>query len=956
LSLPITLTDQTSLDIVRSVHDWAVDSVQDADLSDFFQRFAPTLCGIFGAKMVAIWDNNHRNNCLVLQASAPERDDIIVSHAIATESSSTGAAVEKSGIVFFPDILNPGGKRHFAHPSIVEKLRLKSMLSIPVFSPILDHRVGVVINLCFDEHIRTVNSFPEEDIKRLASYVGIYIQYLVYRRNAKIIDHVRSVAGTSKGILPLFDRIQESFRDLTHCADAAIFRWDKDRNDLYQEAPADIMFDVKGNPTRWLSDSRDFNERFDSQLANVCVVEKQTLVVRIDAPVEDADWQPINVQCPYLAVPIRSSTNEVLGVIRCRKPVIIDSKSPSFSSFDVIALESFAGAIAPSVERFLHLREGTGLMAIVGDVSKALSEAYELDTSLQNMIETLVEAMHSKAGSIYLRKEGTDSFVIRAATEPRKRLISEEAEYKVGEGVTGNIASGKLLNFRTQEELRSYPGRKGKYHAAVWGIDSIADSDTLLGVPIVAGDKVIGVWKIENVYRTETHPDPYYTDEDVQAAQVISYFLKYVIQNYRQEQTRLGQLMQLPVTSDRIQRAPNEDAAIRVVMNAVEDAGFEGAVLSVYDNDTKLISEKEFSGSTWTKQDARDCHINDYDIRAHALKKGQAELVENSLKDPRCTNNPAGRGLLKAQYVLPLRLEDELLGTLQVDIGGHGPDDPELLPLRAFASHLSVAISRRRSIQKALALTEQIMQSSRFITAEALSGMTVHSLKHSLGEINRQLKEDLSRKEIKETKFLFKTLGRWERKLQDLETDLKNALLFVRAPVDESEPLLADLHEEIKSAISTWLNYITSNDCKVAMALNAKESKGMLPPSAFREIMAILFINAVQAHARHIQVTTYNRYNIRTASNTTIREAFCVDCEDDGDGLPTTNYEILFDSKYTTRPMNSGTGLGLYVARLLARRGHGDLEVVERTHSRSTAFRLSLPLERERRQPRDLSP
>src|SRR2546429_1936496 len=151
---------------MRRVHDWAVDSVKATDLGDFFQDLASTLCEVFGAKMVAIWDNNHRNNCLVLQASAPVRDDIVVSHAIATETSSTGAAVEKGDIIFFPDILKPGGKRHFTHPAIVKKLQLRTMLSIPVFSPIRDDRVGMVINLCFDAEAGTRESLARAEIGR----------------------------------------------------------------------------------------------------------------------------------------------------------------------------------------------------------------------------------------------------------------------------------------------------------------------------------------------------------------------------------------------------------------------------------------------------------------------------------------------------------------------------------------------------------------------------------------------------------------------------------------------------------------------------------------------------------------------------------------------------------------------------------------------------------------------
>jgi len=944
------LNAQASLEVIRRIHDWAAESVREANLDYLFKDLASMLHETFGAKLVAIWDNNHRNNCLVLQAIAPSLDDVVVLHAIPTETSSTGAAVEERDIIFFPDILNPGGKRHFTNPAIVKRLRLKTMLSIPVFSPTHNDRVGMVINLFFGEESETSTSIPKEDITRLVSDLGAYIQYLVYRRDEQIAENVRAVAALSKGVLSLFNGISKPLQELTGCTESAMFRWDEKREDLYREAPSDVILDAEGKATRWLSESKDFDE-LDSDLISVCVHHNQTHVPRIELPQKDGDEQLLDVQCPYMAAPIKSSANEVLGVIVCKKPIVYDKRAASFSSFDLIALESFSRAVAPSVERFLRLREGSGLMKIVKDVSSALSRAYELDTSLQNIIETLVKAMHSKFGSIYLREEGTDTFVIRAATEPDKPLIEKKADYQVGEGITGVIASGKLLNFRSRAELRAYPQRLGKYHAEIRGEDSEEDSDTLLGVPIMTGDKVIGLWKIENVRQSEAHPDPYYTDEDVQAAQVISYFLEYMIQNYNQEEARLHQFIQLAITSARTQSAPDEQNAVSTVMNALEEAGFAGAVLSVYDANTKLISEKEFSGATWTKRDARACLVSDNDIRAITLRKGKEELIKDSTQDSRCRNNPAD-GQLKAQYVLPLRLAEELIGTLQVDVGAHRPSELELLTLRAFASHLAIAISRRRSIQQTLALTEQIMQSSRFTTAEALSGMAVHSLNHKLGQMNEQLNNELRRKEIRENRFLNNTLGEWQTKLQDLESDLKNALRFVRAPVDESQPIWSELQPEIQPAISTWINYIHSNGGKIRTDLRAERSKCRMPAAAFREIMAVLLVNAVQAHARHIEIKTYNETNIRTAGNKKIRDAFCLECADDGDGLPTTDYKTLFEPTYTTKPKNIGTGLGLFVAQRLAQRYYGDLEVIEhRRYSKGATFRMSLPLAKERRWP-----
>lgn len=937
-----------SLAVIRLFHDWVAESVHRHDLAGFFQSLARKLHEVFGARLVTIWDNNHRNDCLVLQSSVPARRDVLAAHTVAAETSLTGAAVKSRGLERFPDILEPREDgRYFASPTLAADLGLKSMLSIPVASPVQGNVVGLVINLCFGAEPGEGNFIPDEDITRLVSDLSIYVQYLVSRRDEKIMDDVRVAAASAKGILPLFDAVREALHDATGCTQSALFRWDDGQCDFYREAPADLMLDASGKTTRWLSKSCEYEEPFDRRLIPDCVMHRLPLVVRADAPGGGLAGE---VQCTYMAVPILSSSDEVVGVLRCRNPRGGEGKAPSFSSFDLLALQTFSRALAPSVERFLRLREGSGLMRIVTDVSRAMSRAYELDTSLQHMIETLVGAMHSEIGSIYLRREEDDLFYMHAATEPIKHLVGQ-ARYKEGEGVTGTIAAGELLNFRTRGELRAYPGRAGKYHAQVYGAGSERDSDTLLGVPIRAGGRVIGLWKIENVRPSDAHPDPYFTDEDVQMAEVLSCFLEYAIQNHRQEQARLRQFIQLAATSVRIERAPDEQSAIDVVLKAIGDAGFPGALLSLYDARTRRLADGKPSGSTWTKANILTCHISDDDVRAIALKTGQEEFVADSSADSRCRNNPLRDGL-KAQYVLPLRLGDELIGTLQVDMGpSPHPKDLDLLTLRAFAGHLAIAISRRRSIQQTLDLTNNVLQSSRFITAEALSATAVHSLHHKLVDINRQLKKDLDRQDIRNREFIYKTLDRWRGKLDDLEKHLKAALGLVRAPLDEARSHEVDLHPEVQNAISTWIHFIHENGGTVRTDLRAEQSVCVMAAEAFREIMAVLLVNAAQAQARRIDIKSYNGVDIQTANDKRIKAAFCLECADNGNGLATTDYEKLFEATYTTKQKNNGTGLGLFIARRLARNSGGELEVVVRKdYSKGVTFRLCLPLARSGKQ------
>ncbi len=64
---------------------------------------------------------------------------------------------------------------------------------------------------------------------------------------------------------------------------------------------------------------------------------------------------------------------------------------------------------------------------------------------------------------------------------------------------------------------------------------------------------------------------------------------------------------------------------------------------------------------------------------------------------------------------------------------------------------------------------------------------------------------------------------------------------------------------------------------------------------------------------------------------------------DNGQAMPESVREHLFEPYFTTKPEGMGTGLGLAVSRSLARDHGGDL-VLEATPARGASFLLSLPL------------
>ena len=71
-------------------------------------------------------------------------------------------------------------------------------------------------------------------------------------------------------------------------------------------------------------------------------------------------------------------------------------------------------------------------------------------------------------------------------------------------------------------------------------------------------------------------------------------------------------------------------------------------------------------------------------------------------------------------------------------------------------------------------------------------------------------------------------------------------------------------------------------------------------------------------------------------------ETVVVRIRDDGPGIPAELCDRIFDPFFTTKPLGHGTGLGLDIARRLARHNDGTIDF--ESHPGRTEFRVRLPI------------
>jgi signal transduction histidine kinase len=115
---------------------------------------------------------------------------------------------------------------------------------------------------------------------------------------------------------------------------------------------------------------------------------------------------------------------------------------------------------------------------------------------------------------------------------------------------------------------------------------------------------------------------------------------------------------------------------------------------------------------------------------------------------------------------------------------------------------------------------------------------------------------------------------------------------------------------------------------------------------SLEQILINLLVNAAQAADK-----ADSRVDLRAGVTDRWLERFVIEVSDNGRGMDKETRQRVFDPFFTTKPQPDGTGLGLYVVRILVGALQGRIEV-ESAPGEGTTFRVALPDQDRRANPR----
>ncbi|HEX5688452.1 MAG TPA: GAF domain-containing protein, partial [Roseiflexaceae bacterium] len=184
-------------------------------------------------------------------------------------------------------------------------------------------------------------------------------------------------------------------------------------------------------------------------------------------------------------------------------------------------------------ERTAALEERASELAIVNRVSQALSRQLDLDALVDLVGETIRETFHAHNAFVALYDRETDMIDFPYDVENGRRLAASRMPF--GNGLTSII-------LETQQPLLLERADIDRYAAC--GVAAIGSrAISFLGVPIMSGDRPIGVLSVQNIEQ-----DHAYDNADLRLLMTLAANVGVAIQNarlYKQTQRRATEMAAL---------------------------------------------------------------------------------------------------------------------------------------------------------------------------------------------------------------------------------------------------------------------------------------------------------------------------------------------------------------------------------------------------------------------------
>lgn len=296
---------------------------------------------------------------------------------------------------------------------------------------------------------------------------------------------------------------------------------------------------------------------------------------------------------------------------------------------------------------------------------------------------------------------------------------------------------------------------------------------------------------------------------------------------------------------------------------------------------------------------------------------------------------PAQRQVFEQRFaeVLTRDAEESLDFTVVRAEGGQTPAKAHLSPFQPENGPKGVSVSLYGASEIA-----SLIQSGRLMALGQMVAGVAHEINNPLNNILptiRDFRLFLSRQQLlsERAEECIVIIERNGTRIGEIVRQLRE---FARPGEFRRVPL--SLNRVVKDSVAFFQTRLRNNNVRLVLDLPDDLPQILGDSPRLQQVFVNLVINAEEAMEDQTEPK-----EIRIVSRAEPPGFVQVEVSDTGSGVPEHARGLLFNSFFTTKPPNKGTGLGLPISRSIIADFHeGEIELVDRPNQRGACFRIQL--------------
>ena len=685
-----------------------------------------------------------------------------------------------------------------------------------------------------------------------------------------------------------------------------------------------------------------------------------------------------------LGVPLlrQGTTIGVFGLTR-------DEVNP-FTEKQIELVTTFADQAVIAIEnaRLLNeLRESLEQQTATSKVLDVISRsAFDLRAVFDAVVESSVRLCGANRGLIF-RFDG-EMLRIASSYNASPQLVEWLEQHPQPPGTRGSASARAAIGRRTIHVPDAHADPDYTVGTKEFGVPiihvrsiGIESYDTVLAVPILKGDALLGVIAI---YNLEVRP---FTDKQIELVETFGDQAAIAIENVRlldelrQRTTELGRSVEELHALGEVSQAVNSTLELETVLStivakAVQLSGTEAGAIYVFDDLQREFQLRATYGMDQELIDAltqRRIGLDDPNV-VQALAQPEpiqvADLQDEALNE---INEITLRAGFRARLVAPLMRGEDVVGLLVVRRRASGAFPQNTVDLiKTFAAQSAVAIENAHlfhnveaSLQDLRTAQDRLVQTEKLASLGQLTAGIAHEIKNPLNFVNNfssvsvelidELREALGsanldsklRAEISEIADTLQ--GNLDKVVQHgkrADAIVKNMLLHSRQGSGEHRPV--DINALVEESLN--LAYHGARAEKQGFNITLERSfdpaageVDLFPQEITRALLNLIYNGFYAATKRKAEANGGDYEPTLAAATKNLGDRVEIRIRDNGTGIPPEVREKLFNPFFTTKPAGEGTGLGLSISHDIIVKQHGGSIEVDTQPGEFTEFRIVLP-------------